>query len=137
MKLSRALADTAYGLRVAGMSERAVYESFRRNLVDAPSYRDLRRVYADAGVLSRAAALRERKAGTIGFGAHYRAAQADVTRAVQKGYLAESAKPLALRVLNDHYTVGYAYRNGVPSEAFADTPNLDLIEAIEREEGSG
>lgn len=122
--------------RVAGMSERAIYERLRDTLDVVPSYRDLRAAYAKAGVLSRrqaAAARREKRfpitqpsLQAIG---ERQAQRSDylhrlkVTREVDKSAGGKDR-------LDQNFILGYMVRSGVDPESVADSAVKDQLEDI-------
>jgi hypothetical protein len=64
-RLDPRLDTTIAGLRVAGMPERAIYETLRSALTTPPSYRDVRASFARAGLPTRHAATVARNSGEV------------------------------------------------------------------------
>ena len=116
-------AVAAANLRSSGMSEQAIYHAFKRVLVasEAPSYRDLRRVWkkykVTRGALrgKKGAQLRDGKLVTKGLYTSYpkkRAAGIEVGRFTVRGKVKETGP------IDDNFAGGYLVREGVPREAF-------------------
>lgn len=138
---------TVTALRAAGMPERSIYEGLRRNLKEAPSYRDIRAAFDRAGLKTRHEATERRRAGfEIAVGpegsermkaTHYRDKLGEIAKAVKEGYLARGMRGQARALLDDQFIVGYGYRAGVDVDQLKDdAPILAVVEDIERGEGS-
>ena len=141
---------TIRGLRVAGMSERSLYEGLRRNFKEAPSYRDVRAAFERAGLRTRRdATLARRSKEPILLGyegqkpvglTHYRERLREVRLAAAANYapahLAEGRRRERAQ-LDDNFIVGYAHRAGVgPDDLKDDAPVMEQAERIERGERS-
>lgn len=55
------LVVAAVNLRTSGVSERAIFENYRKLLKDKPSYRELRAALAEKGIRTRADATQKRR----------------------------------------------------------------------------
>ena len=130
--LDPAVAKAAVSLRVSGVSERAVYEHFRDKLETAPSYRDLRATYRNAGVLNRhdaTVARHEGKFPTTTAVDEKQAHRSDykerlaITREVDK-------TPDAKDALDENYVLGHLARAGVDPSTIEDPALRERLENI-------
>ena len=123
--------DAAYNLRVAGMSERAIYERLRETVTEYPSYRDLRGFWGDQGVGKRAQATVAREAGAF-FGsqgsANYRE-RLRVTREVDQ-------TPDAKEALDRKFLLGYLARAKARVSDLSDDGLAESLASIYEGEGS-
>jgi len=125
----------AVNLRIAGVSERRVFETFR-DLLDPdfrPSYRDLRAAFADRGVLKRHSATElrhaEQKFDREGAKVHG-TSEFLYRRANQFG------SKDAVRRLERKMAVGYLIGNKLPDTHY-NQEDRDLVEFIESEYETG
>lgn len=138
----------AYNLRVAGVSERHIYESFSV-LKDRPSYRDLRASFEKSGVRYRAQATEARHRGEF-LNPH----KTVVTSGPEKGQailvnqrsseykdrLKTTRKvdktPEATEDLNRSFALAYMGSAGVDPDLILDDGFADSLYSIEEGEGS-
>jgi hypothetical protein len=130
--------QTAYNLRVAGVSERAIYESFRSVLKEPPSYRDLRASFVRNGVATRAAATEARHSGLF-VGRLDR--QGRKQMATEYADRLRTTKEIDRRAeakddLDRNYVLGYMGRAGVDPDLIDDEFFADSLYSIEEGEGS-
>lgn len=142
--LSPNVERTIVSMRAIGVPERNTYETLRRNLKSPPSYRDIRAAYERAGMTTRHEATVRRRKGFLlqasepnaplvkSFG--YRDGVSKITNSP---YIAESARPLARRELDDNFFLGYGYRAGIDPDDIRDDVRLyEAMDSIEHGEGS-
>jgi len=132
------VATAAYNLRVAGMSERAVYENLRDELKEnVPSYRDLRALYAERNVRYRSDAAEARRLGLYEnpypdqrpINRSFYEERLEITRRRDKTATAKDA-------LDRNYTLGYMARAGVDPDSLEDRAMAESLESIYDGHGS-
>lgn len=134
--LPREVAEAAASLRVAGMSERSIYERFRSLLAKPPSYRDLRATFDTYGVGTRAQATARRHAKE--FPEQTRELERPVKSSAYQArrrnnhevYPSGDDRAKADRLLDNQYAVGYLARAGLPAAALSDSDEADFFDDI-------
>jgi len=145
--LDPAVVSAARDLRVAGLSERAIYEGLRDALERPPSYRDLRAALDRQGVLKRSDATRARRQGD--YLAERRVKDRDtgiVYRAPMRSSNYLSRRREALKVdrtpdarerFNRRYILGYLASHQAQPELLTETDGyFEDLESIYEGEGS-
>lgn len=126
----------AVNLRIAGMSERAIYEGLRDVLAEPPSYRDLRAAFRDENVGTRSeAAARRRERAFLDAGVEhpqestkYRS-QLDLALSVDKTSDAKDA-------FDRRFILGYLARAGTDVDLIEDEGFAESLADIYEDEGS-
>lgn len=129
-----------YNLRVAGVSERGIYETLRDTTETLVSYRDLRASFARTGVPTKAMATQARKTAAFNNDDHSERPmkQSDylrryeITRQRTRGDLRAEAKD----DLDRAYTLGYLARAGVDPSVIDEKALRDSLISIYKGEGS-
>jgi hypothetical protein len=131
--LGGALDATIYKSRVAGLSERAIYEGLRDTLDTPPSYRDVRASLAKQGVRYKREATAARRHGRFGEergegrGGPMRESRYQARLAVTKRV---DRRPEAKDDLDRKFLLGYMARSGVDAESLADPDLADSLDSI-------
>lgn len=129
--LDTAVYQAAVNLRVAGMSERAIYEGLRDVLAEPPSYRDLRVAYSTAGVRYRSEAAAARSEGRY-------LESRDEGKMERSFYLSRREEVLkvdktvdAKESFDRRYLLGYLARENLASEAVDVENQIQFAESVE------
>lgn len=143
--------EAIVNLRIAGVPERSIYEALRDTLDIPPSYRDIRTVFAENGVATRAQATMARRRSSDQ-GAERQKGEARPTYYLTSAgespiyrthYAAKRANALEVDRTSDareafdrRYTLGYLARAGVQPEDVADEGVAEALSSIYDGEGS-
>lgn len=137
--LPRSVEVTAYNLRIAGWSERRVYENLRSSLETAPSYRDLRAVYRRENIYYRTDLTEARHHNEF-----LNLNAGDRERPMREGHYAER-KAVALSVdrtsdaeesFDEKYALGIMRRAGIDPADLADENMSARLQSIYEGQGS-
>jgi hypothetical protein len=135
--LSKELDSSIYNMRVAGLSERSIYEGLREYLEEPPSYRDVRASFKRQGVETRRLATEARKRGEFDnpypdqrpiSKSDYRD-RLEIVREVDRTANAKDA-------LDRNYVLGYMARAGVDPTSVEDPALRESLESIYSGTGS-